>query len=291
MLETKSHRHVFDALMLYGGLYFAREKPLPKLHLRLEPLLVGPTGAGKSFVVERVAKKLFASYFRLTRGDWIASGCTAGRSTCFQILDWLLTCNRGVLHLDELDKLTNLHGGGEWSASIGTDLWSILDRKFQVERYLGETKFEGGHVPTIDELRTKIRNRLWIVGSGTFQGLFERSRAGARIGFSAAADCLPVRADSIAAERLISPELLCRFSGDILFLDYPTPKETEDLLDFSGVNALASKLGISVGASDIDWTKGGMRALETLGTRLALQHFAQQSASEISKRSFALKQG
>jgi len=34
-----------------------------------------------------------------------------------------------------------------------------------------------------------------------------------------------------------------------------------------------------------------LRALETLGTRLALQHFAQQLTSEISKRSSALKQG
>lgn len=284
MLETKSNKAVLKSLLALGELFFSRQRVLPKIALRLQPLVIGPTGCGKSFIVECAARKLGATYLRLTRGDWIATGSTAGRRTSFQIIDWVASSERSILHLDEADKLSNLHGGSEWSASVGTDLWNILDRKFQVEDYLRETTFAEGQAPTAEQLRLKLQNRLWIVGSGTFQGVFEGSRPGAKIGFSGAARGEAVGASSIAASRVISPELLSRFNSDLLFLDYPTPEETEDLLIFSGIDALAAKLGRPIRAADVDWTQGGMRVLETLATRLAVELFNRERAKPKASR-------
>ena len=130
MIETKSHRAALDTILATGSLFFSCKRALPKIKLRLFPLLIGPTGAGKSFLVETAARQLQARYFRITRGDWIPSGSKGPRSTVFRILDEVASFDRVVLHVDELDKFTNLFER-EWSASIASDLWNILDGKFQ----------------------------------------------------------------------------------------------------------------------------------------------------------------
>ena len=269
MIETKSHRAARETLLAMGNLFFSGKHTLPKIRLRLNGLIVGPTGAGKSFLAESVARQLGAKYFRVTRGDWLPTGCRDKRSTAFQVLDQVLSYDRVVLHLDELDKFSNLQG--EWSASIGADLWNILDKKFQITEYLRETTFKEGEKITEQYVARRIRLGLWILGSGTWQEVFANSRGRPSIGFGCGrAEASDVGFAEIVRSNEISPELLLRFSEPV-FLHYPTEEETSQLLDSTGISALASQVGATISAEQLDWNLGGIRVLENLATRLVIE--------------------
>ena len=149
-----------------------------------------------------------------------------------------------------------------------SDLWRVLDLKFNVTEYLNEANFAHPK-PTVADVLNRIPN-LWIIGSGTWQHVFERTQPGTTIGFSKGGAHRSVDLQEIAASKMISPELLFRFSSDAIFLEYPSPEETEHLLKITGIKALARELGLKVGAEQIKWEQGGIRVLETLGTRLAI---------------------
>lgn len=270
MIETESHRAASRTLLAMGDLYFSGARVLPSIKLRLSPILIGPTGCGKSFLVEQAAHELDADYLKITRGDWLVTGSRAGRSTMFQILDRVVSHDRVLVHVDELDKFSDLRSG-EWAASIGTDLWNLLDGKFQVHEYLRETTFPEGKKPTILSIALRIRSKLWIVGSGTWQEVFERSRAGNSIGFQGGQDVKRVDLGAIAKSGIISVELLHRFCGDPIFVDYPSREETDEILESSGIARLARQANMPIDPAEIDWTKGGMRVLETIATRLLLE--------------------
>jgi SpoVK/Ycf46/Vps4 family AAA+-type ATPase len=270
MIETESHRAASKTLLAMGDLYFSGARVLPSIKLRLSPILIGPTGCGKSYLVEQAAQELDADYLKVTRGDWLVTGSRAGRSTMYQILDHVVSHDRVLVHLDELDKFNDLRSG-EWAASIGTDLWNLLDGKFQVHEYLRETTFPDGKKPTTLAIALRIRSKLWIVGSGTWQEVFERSRSGNSVGFQGAQNVGTVDLGAIAKSGIISPELLHRFNGDPIFVDYPSREETAEILESSGIARLARQANTPIAPGDIDWTQGGMRVLETIATRLLLE--------------------
>ncbi len=280
MLFTNSQQRARDTVVQMGRLFYSGANIMPDLKLRLFPLIAGPTGSGKSFLVETAARKLDAKYCKVVRGDWIVTGSRAGRPTTFQILDYVATYDRVLLHIDELDKLGSLQGS-EWSASIASDVWNVLDLKFQLEEFIRQTTVPGRQPPTVEEMETRIR-RLWIVGSGTWQEMFESRRASNSIGFCQSPVTERVDSDVLARSSTVSPELIGRFNGDVRVIDYPTLEETRNLLKSSGISRLARRLGVSIEAEDIDWTQGGMRALETVATRLALLH--QQRCPELQSR-------
>lgn len=272
MFLTKSQRAARETLVQMGQLFFSGERILPAIKVRLFPVLIGPTGVGKNFLVESAATQLDAFYVKRARGDWLPMGSKSGRPTVFQILDYVSTYDRVLLQLDELDKFTDLQNA-EWSASIATDLWAILDLSFQIPEFLREVTFPGREPPTVAEMHKRVHKNLWIVGSGTFQKVFENGLANASIGFCRDRQAHCVGMDEIVASRTISPELLLRFNGNPILIQYPSAEETLELLKSSGISGLAKKLGMHVGPEDIDWTRGGMRALESLATRLMLaQH-------------------
>ena len=288
MLTTRSQQAALATLSYLGELFFLAKAFSPQLQLRLFPLLVGPTGVGKSRLVQQAAAEQGANYFKITRSEWLVVGCRAGRPTVHQILDRLCQHERVLLHLDELDKMQIDFSGSEWSSSIAGDLWNILDGKFQVEEYLREYGFEGDHAAHAVVLREKIARMLWIVGSGTWQSVFEKNRPGTTVGFRQQNDGVGVDAAAIIRAGVIAPELLHRFNGDLIFLSYPSRDETAELLRTTGIAALAQELGVAMRPEDIDWTKGGMRALETIATRLVVaQHRARPQWTDDDNRNCA----
>jgi hypothetical protein len=276
MFLTKSQRAARETLVQMGQLFFSGERILPAIKVRLFPVLIGPTGVGKNFLVESAATQLDAYYVKRARGDWLPMGSKSGRPTVFQILDYVATYDRVLLQIDELDKFTDLQNG-EWSASIASDLWAVLDLSFQIPEFLREVTFPGREPPTVAEMHKRIHRNLWIVGSGTFQKVFESGRANASIGFGRDQHAHSVGMDEIVASRSISLELLVRFNGNPIIIQYPSAEETLELLRSSGIAGLARRLGMQVGPEDIDWTRGGMRALESLATQLMLAHHRRKS--------------
>ena len=164
MLFTQSQQAARNTLLQMGKLFYSGVQIMPDLNLRLQPLLIGPTGVGKSQIVKTAANRLGAYYLRICRGDWNVVGSRAGRPTTYQVLDYVATYPRVLLHLDELDKLTDLQSG-DWSAALAGNLWSILDGVHPVAEYLRDVTFSDQPAPTAAELEAKTKN-LWIVGSG-----------------------------------------------------------------------------------------------------------------------------
>jgi hypothetical protein len=279
---TESHRAAGDTLHTVGQLFFSNERYLvPGLKLRLFPLIVGPTGAGKTFLVRSAAKRLRARYLKVTRSDWIPQGSATGRPTMYQILDYVITQPRVLLHLDELDKYRISFSGPEWSAAIAGNLWSVLDGALPVLEYLRDTPNSSEKNVTEAKINSWIQSRLWVVGSGTWQSVFKENRAGSAIGFAGAHENTPVTADAIARSELISPELLHRFCSDLIFLKYPNHhEETARLLESTGISALASELGETITAQNVNFELGGMRVLESIATRLVIaRHRRRMNAS------------
>ena len=192
-------------------------------------------------------------------------------------MDRVSTYDRVLLHIDELDKFSNLNGQ-EWSAAISSDLWGILDGKLPITEYLRETTFPDREKPTERQLALRVQKILWIVGSGTWQSVFTNSDSGSAIGFYSGKITREVDISAIARAEMISPELLYRF-GEPVFLKYPTLEETELLLQSTGIAQMANQVGIIVSADQIDYRQGGMRVLETLATRVAIAYTAQNASA------------
>jgi hypothetical protein len=287
IIELETHRRAREQITSLAELFFSGEQPLRGLRLRLFPLVVGPTGVGKSHLVGHAATRLRSDYLKVTRGDWFVQGTKCGRPTVYQILDRVVTFPRVVLHIDELDKFQINFGSQEWSASIASDLWNILDGRFPVTEYLRDTEFPGREKPCEESVTGWIRSRLWIVGSGTWQSVFQETRTRKSIGFNLCHTEATVDGDLIAQSELISPELLHRFNSDMIFLGYPNREETIRLLKSTGIDSLAAEMNQSIDPATIDWTKGGFRVLEALATRLVLmrdRRHQAQFAERIARR-------
>jgi hypothetical protein len=233
---------------------------------------------------------LGASYLRLSRSDWFVHGSSRGRPTLYRVLDELATHDRVLTHIDEADKFQIDFGAHEWSASVAGDLWNLMDRIFPVAEYLRDTTFPEREAPTETDINSWIRTRLWIVGSGTWQRVFTENQAGSKVGFLGSMEGSAVTADTIAHSELISPELLHRFSSDLLFLHYPSREETARLLESTGINALAGELGETINPDAIPWKNGGLRVLETIATRLVIARIERDRTTNASSHT-ALTRG
>jgi len=271
---TSSQRHVFETLVLYGEAFFAREFGALKIKPRLFPLIVGPTGAGKSFLVRNVAEQLDAHYFRLTFGDWLPRGVRAdsGGQTAFTIISTVLEESRVVLHIDELDKMREDYEH-QWTRSVANDVWNVLDGILPVRDYY-KARNQAPSPEQIRDTEALMREQLWIVGSGTWQSVFEEN-ARRPLGFAKVdggfRDTSHVL-EKIRAIKAIPEELLARFSSSLLLLQYPdSDAEKHALLEQSGILALAARAGRPIHVSDLDFNQGGMRRLESLATDLLLE--------------------
>lgn len=257
------------------------------LRPRLFPLLIAPTGAGKSMLVAECARHLKACYLRTQRGDMAPQGARGLRPTLFRILDLLLQHERVLWHMDELDKFgtdtatATPSGNNEWGAGIYSDIWSALDGVFPIHAYLQQLKAR------VDEgfLQSRVRYGLYIVGSGTWQQLFSQ-RTRPSMGFANERKAAPrsVTAGDVAKSQLISPELLARFNADFLILNYPDEKEAMSLVERTGMARLAAETGYRITAEDLDFRRGGFRVLEALLTKLLLlRHRSRATPSSVSE--------
>ena len=227
---------------------------------RLAPLLLGPTGSGKSSLLRRIAKENGATFIRTSVGEWSVIGARSGRPTIAGILEALAVAPV-VLFVDELDKVA-LDGSG-WTRSVMGELFSILDRCVPHEVF-GHLKKD---LLTPEEFNVRVEQRLFFCGAGTWQQLWSASV----MGFGGSKNQKSDVVNRVAAERAVPVELLMRFSWPPLVLEYPGPDESVDLFRRTGIAALADLVGAKVNPREHDWSRGGMRSLESLAADLMLR--------------------
>lgn len=277
ILLTRGQQAVLATCTSLGEIFFSPgRRDTGSLRPLLFPLLVGPTGSGKTHVVQALSQRLGARLIRVQRSDFVPQGARL-RPTVFQVCDALAESERVLLHLDELDKY-RADGGptpsGEWGASVFGDVWAAADGRLPIGNYLTETE-PGKPKPAIslEELRQRVERRLFVVASGTFQEAWEvASRP--QLGFRdpSAGERATVTTDDILRSRQVSPEIIGRFFPP-LFLNYPTPAEMEEMFEQTGLNQLARDCGYTLTTADRDIHRTGFRGICSLYTTLLLaQH-------------------
>ncbi len=253
-----SQRVVFDELLLRGEMFFSPKVHALKVQPRLNPLVAGPTGAGKTFIIESVAKKLGAVFLKVSFGDWVPIGAHEVQPTMKLIFTQLEEHPRVLLLLDELCKFRVDYAGG-WSRSVATDLWQLLDRSPGAVSF--SDRAMQGH-----DWKALMQERLWIVGAGTWQHV---QKSPATMGFNRSHGT--TLQERIVADGQVPDELLLRFNPQLLQLRYPLPSETAGIYDRAGITALAESMGEKLSPESHDWSRGGMRSLEDLSTTLLLK--------------------
>lgn len=207
------------------------------LTLRFNPLLVGPSGVGKTFLVSELGRELNLPVLKLTVGEWLVVGAK-GTPALGLVQRFICDHERGLIHLDELDKYRA--DRSPWMMSVMTEVFGLLDRSFH---YAGEQgpAWTNAHAE-------RLKRNVFIIGSGTWQEIW-RNAAARPVGFNSRAPGFNA-AQQVREARLIPEELVNRFNDPWLILDHYTAEDFRRLgrehglvePEFDPIAAAASKL-------------------------------------------------
>jgi len=239
---TSSQTAAYERLLALAACYFKPDllKMMKlKIRPRFFPLIVGPTGVGKTTLAEAVSKQLGLKSVKISIASWIPTGARNGEPTLKLIEEALKDGSNIMLIIDELDKMTD-DSGHSWTQSI-----------------LGEV-FE-----TID--KASKSGRCFVVAAGAWQVLHDTKPS---MGFAGKAPD-HVTGDELVKRCGIPKELLLRLSTPALRLEYPSKEETAAILQETGLLEAAEALGCPIDPSTWSW-QGGMRSLENKAAELCL---------------------
>jgi hypothetical protein len=236
---TASQQSAFHEICALTEIYFEQGEAGPSAGLRIAPLIIGPSGVGKSHLVTSVGRALSLPVIRVTVGDWIIRAARQSPCALEVLQDRLDRHERLILFIDELDKLRRSGDGSEYSLAQQVEIYSALDRMVSFPGATGK--------PWTDEHAEKLRRNVMIVGGGTWHDLWLE---GARrpMGFGQAAAAEDDIATRIRQARIIPEELLNRFSNRWLLLRPYTIGDFQSIAtrlslapeDFDPVAAVAS---------------------------------------------------
>lgn len=269
---TRSQRAAFARLCAMAEVYF-QPPASSALAPRLTPLLIGPTGAGKSAVAKQIAAATGSHLVRVSLSTWTPTG-SRDAPTLRRIGQALTKHERVVLVIDEIDKLST--DTAAWTRSCAAEVFDLLER-------------ECVHLLTDNDadrkcLEPKLRTKLFLLAAGTWQHL-QAQRGGPRtLGFGVAGGVSsppPQDITALAIAEGYPAELLGRFHTAPVFLDYPDATETREIFERTGIRTLAESTGRQELLERFTWHPFGLRALESLYTDLLLIQ-KQQHAESIS---------
>ena len=260
-------------LIALGELHYRGDSLGLSLSFRCQPLIVGPTGTGKTALARRVAGHFGAELIRVSPGEWVPRGVRDAVPTLFRILQSCASAEKVIVAVDELDKCSG-ETSNSWSRGVLAEIYSLLDRDLPTAEFIQTNPACG---LSVEQLRARV-SAIWIVGIGTWQSLWQRRKS---MGFVAHRASEPASIlDAIRKSETIPDELLLRFAWPPLEIPYPTRAETAAIFIASGLNDLADRAGVTLDPEQHDWTEGGMRSLETLATSLMLKIQEQLNTPE-----------
>lgn len=272
----RSQKIVFERCVELGQLHFSGKTQDSPLRPRCDPLIIGPTGVGKTNLARAVAKALDSYFLPVTYGRWIPNG-GKGTPTMFVIMEALKKHERVTLFFDELCKLGS-KVDCSWTRSVFNEVFYALDREFPLEDFKRSKEVAGNTEPPDVK-------RLWVLGAGTWQHLTGIQTAKPALGFGAQLT-LPSKAPDIVTQVRESDgmptELLARFHCQPLVLSYPAADEIPELFSAYGLDRLAAQAGVDLSTVKLDFAQGGMRVFEALAADLMLK--IQRQNKEVQLR-------
>lgn len=214
---TRSQRAGLDRMLGLARLHY-EGAVRHGVRLRTWPLLVGPSGVGKSNLAGRLADELGdLPLLKLSYGEWIVSGSRSDVSTLQRLRAAVEKHDRFVIFIDELDKI-HAATPDPWSRALLTELFGVLDGR------IGVGDGRGGWPAT---LVRGLAERAFLVGAGTWQDLWgDRGARGMGFGGVTRSPGVPER---IRDNQTIPLELMNRFSPDWVVLDPYTATDFEEI--------------------------------------------------------------
>jgi hypothetical protein len=219
--------HAFEKLLSAGRVCFSPLRESLPIQPRTNSLVVGPTGTGKTFLANAVAKSLGVPCKHLSIAEWMLLGTSSrgAARTWNSIFDFLMQCRKGrgaMIFLDEIDKLT---GTSDWCQHLRVEVFRLLDRAVPPD--LANSDDDKHPAALITSVAGFLRHKTFLVAAGAFQHLWD-SR-GNRVGGFAGE---PER-EILSAERLanhLAREIVNRFRSDIVLLPDLGPRDYENIL-------------------------------------------------------------
>lgn len=247
---TISQRSAYDRLIALASCYFKPDiLPVLKVRPRFFPLIVGPTGVGKTTLAEGVASALKLTLIKVSIASWIPVGSRSGDPTSDLIKKALDSGNKVMLFIDELDKATD-DSGHNWVQSILGEVYDTIDA-------------------------ANKSGRMFVVAAGAWQSLHDEKQS---MGFAAKkSDAL--QTDELVKRCGIPKELILRLANPPIRLEYPSKEETASILKETGLLAAAERLGCPIDPSTWKWT-GGMRSMENKAAELCLLAYEKSQSSQ-----------
>ena len=98
----------FDELIAIARVCFSFDRSSAPVRLRTSTMIIGPTGSGKTWIAEAVAREMAVDYFHASVSDWIlmGSGAKGGAVTLSRICTFLRSCKNkpgAVIMIDEIE--------------------------------------------------------------------------------------------------------------------------------------------------------------------------------------------
>ncbi|HAP39906.1 MAG TPA: hypothetical protein DCQ94_09120 [Nitrospira sp.] len=257
---TASQQVAFREIAALSEIYFAGGLEHAGVNLRIAPLVIGPSGVGKTHLVMSVGRALGLPIVRMTVSDWIIQAARQTPSALTVLQAKLKENQKFILFIDELDKLSKSSDGGAYTLFQQVEIYAVLDRA---------VSYSGGQWGS--EQDRQLRENVMIVGGGTWHDLWT-TKPQRSMGFGSAGAATDDIANKIRQARIIPEELLNRFSDRWLLL---RPYTAEDF------QVIAERIGLA--PEDFDpvaaaASGGNFRAVQNALTACVLkQHFAAQA--------------
>lgn len=226
-IKTEAQKAALEKLTAYADLFFSDKRSFEKyFECRVRPLIIGPTGSGKSFLVRELANSGGYPMFRATYGDWLVRGCKEGTPTITQVGVFVESNQRGIIHVDELDKVGKPQSGSDWMRSVNVELYNLIDgRPTASDDSIESTNWPGS-------LQKKFRQHFLVIGTATFQQLFQSRPQPGFISDALNAGTWGEQIQKrLRRQEEISIELLERFNDNLIIIPPLTKAEAVQILE------------------------------------------------------------
>jgi hypothetical protein len=163
---------------------------------------------------------------------WIVTGAGSRRGaahTLTSLYHFISTQDRGIIFVDEIEKLGSSDVESDWGKAVQLELFSVLDKRILA----GVTDADDDQPRTVPfsirapHLERKFQASFFVVGAGAWQALWDRK---IDIGFSADDRSRRTRLTYRELGKILRPEIRNRFNSSVLWLPPLTLSDYEILL-------------------------------------------------------------
>ncbi len=188
--------------------------------VRNKPLLIGPSGSGKSAIARRLAMLEGLPLLTINAGTWIVYGAYTTPHTLTVIRRFIRDHPQSILLIDEIDKIVPAAGAysHHWSLSVFSEALGILD----CDQKLAVSGWKDSDIQ-------RLKSSCFVIGAGAWQLQAAAARAEGNTGY----------ADQVIENAGIPEEVLFRFNARLVEIRPPTAKDFR-----SGIRRLRNEMSL-----------------------------------------------